>query len=107
MSYRAWLPARALPGQRAALARAFIERGVLEECRATVPGFVRGELLLSDSDPDLVCVTVEWTDRQAFLDWQASPVRAAQGPALMQWLSAVAASELFRTEHAIGRDVGR
>lgn len=102
MTYRAWLPARALPGQRDALVRAFIERGVIEECRATIPGFVRGELLLSESDPDVACVTVEWADRQAFLDWQASPVRAAQGSAFAQWLQLAPVSELFRAVHVVG-----
>ena len=65
-------------------------------------GHVRGELLLSESDPDVACVTVEWADRQAFLDWQASPARAAQGSAFAQWLQLAPVSELFRAGHVVG-----
>lgn len=104
MSFRAWLPVQVLPGQRDPLVRAFIERGVIEECRATIAGFVRGELLLSESDPDALSVSVEWVDRRSFLDWQASPVRSAQGPAFMQWVASAPVSELYRVAHVVSHE---
>ena len=101
MTYRAWLAGSATPGQRDALVRAFVERRVIEECKETIPGFLGGELLLSEDDPDALCVTVEWADRQSFLDWQNSSVRAAQTPAVAPFLSAMPSSQLFHCVHAV------
>ena len=104
MTYRAWLTVRAKPGQRDALAAAFIERRIIEECRDTVAGFLGGELLLAHDDPDALCVTVEWADREAFLVWQASPVRAAQAPALLHLAQSAEPSRLFRGVHRVERE---
>lgn len=103
MSFRAWLPARALPGRRDELVQAVMAGRIIEQCRDTIPGFLGGELLLSEDDLDAVCVSVEWTDRQAFMDWQSSPVRAAQGPGLAHLLRAVPASQLFKSIHVVAR----
>lgn len=101
MTYRTWLAGRATPGQREALVQAFLERRVIEECRDTIPGYLGAELLLSENDPDALCVTVEWVDRQSCLDWQASPVRAAQFPALAGLLSSMSPSQLYQCVHAV------
>lgn len=101
MSYRSLMYAHALPGRRDELVTAFITRRVIEECRETISGFVHGELLLSEDDHDAVCVTVEWKDRQAFLAWQASPVRAAQGVELAHLVQALPVSQLLRSRHVV------
>jgi heme-degrading monooxygenase HmoA len=101
MSYRAWLSVRALPGRRDELVTAFVTRRVIEECREAIPGFIHGELLLSEDDPDAVCVTVEWQDRQDFQAWQASPVRAAQGAELAHLVQALPVSQLLRSRHVV------
>lgn len=104
MTYRAWLSVRAKPGQRDELAAAFIAHRIIEECRDTVPGFLGGELLLAEDDPEALCVTVEWADRESFLAWQASPVRAAQAPALLPLAQSAEASRLFSSAHRVARD---
>lgn len=101
MSYRAWLTARALPGRRDELVTAFVTRRVIEECCEAIPGFIHGELLLCEDDPDAVSVTVEWQNRQAFDTWQTSPVRAAQGAGLVHLLQALPVSQLFRRQHVV------
>jgi heme-degrading monooxygenase HmoA len=101
MSYRAWLSVRALPGRRDELVTAFVAHRVIEECRETISGFLHGELLLSEDDPDALCVTVEWQDRQAFDAWQTSPVRAAQGAVLAHLVQALPVSQLFRRQHVV------
>lgn len=106
MTYRAWLPAYAKPGQRETLVHAFIEQRVIEQCRQSIPGFCSGELLLSEDNPDLLCVTVEWIDRQSFLDWQASPVRAAQTPALAALLCTLPVSQLFQRVQVVPKAAG-
>ena len=101
MSYRTLLSARALPGRRDELVAAFIALRVIEECRETVPGFVDGELLLIEDDPDALCVTVQWQDRPAFEAWQSSPVRAAQGTSLAHLVQALPVSQLFSRFHVV------
>jgi heme-degrading monooxygenase HmoA len=101
MSYRAWLSASALPGRRDELVAVFVARRVIEECRETIPGFVHGELLLSEDDPDALCVTVEWLNRQAFDAWQTSAVRAAQGAGLAHLVQTLPVSQLFSSVHIV------
>ena len=101
MKFRTWLAGRALPGRRAELVQRFVERRVLEECRATIPGFLGGDLLVSDTDPDAICVTVEWASREDFLAWQSSPVRAAQLPDLAPLLQSMQTSEAYAVVHGL------
>lgn len=99
MRYRTWLAGRALPGRREELIRRFVDRRVLEECRATIPGFLGGELLMAEHDPDVVCVTVDWASREDFLAWQASPARAAQLPDLAPLLHSMQPGESYAVMH--------
>lgn len=92
---RSFLHARALPGRRADLVAAFQQRRILEECLETISGALDGELLLSNEDPDALCVSVLWSSVDAHLAWLASPVRAAQGPALAALVAHVEAPVLM------------
>lgn len=53
MSMVSHLNVRVDPGQRDAAARDFVELQVLERCAEVIPGFLRGEMLLSASDGGL------------------------------------------------------
>lgn len=101
MKFRTWLAGRALPGQREELMRRFVERRVLEECRVAIPGFLGGELLVAENDPDAICVTVNWASREDFLAWQASPVRAAQLPDLAALMHSMQPSEAYAVVHGV------
>ena len=98
---RSFLHARALPGKRAELVQAFTGRRVLQECREAVPGCLGGELLLSASEPDALCVTVLWASPADHHAWLASPVRVAQGPALAAWLASADAPVLMPVATAL------
>jgi quinol monooxygenase YgiN len=84
---RSFLHARALSGRRTALVQAYAEHRVLEQCRLTAPGCISGELLLSPTDPDALCITVLWASQADHEAWLASPVRAAQGQVLVPFLA--------------------
>ena len=92
---RSFLHARSLPGRRAELVAAFQQKRTLEECLETISGALDGELLLSNEDPDALCVTVLWSSVDAHRAWLTSPVRAAQGPALAALVAHVEAPVLM------------
>lgn len=64
---------------RAEAIQQFISAGVIEACRDTIPGFVKGTLLEALDDDRCACVIVEWQDRESFEQWMHSPVREALG----------------------------
>ena len=99
MSVRSLLSFRVHPGQREAAARAYVCRRVLEECAEAIPGFLGGELMLSQDDPDLMCVIALWDCEASYQQWLASPVRAAQGPDLADFLAQDPSSALFEMAH--------
>lgn len=104
---RSFLHARALPGQRAALVHAFIGHRILEQCKEAVPGCLAGELLLSGTDPDALCVTVLWASQADHEAWLASPVRAAQGPALAALVADVQPPVLMSMAWALNTEPGQ
>lgn len=69
------LPLSALPDAREAAIASFVEVGVIERCRDSIPGFISGTLLRSKHDPSAACVVVEWRDEHAFEDWMNHPSR--------------------------------
>ena len=73
------LTLRSPPGRLDEAIGQFEARGVLQACRDAVPGFVCGRLLRSLDDGDSACVICGWTDRAAFEQWTASPLRGAGG----------------------------
>lgn len=89
---RSTLVAQAKRGQRARLIQAFLERRVLQECQATVSGFISAEVLTPQDAEDEVQVTVLWADQAAWQEWQDSPVRQAQQADLAPWLAALPSS---------------
>ncbi|WP_068335455.1 antibiotic biosynthesis monooxygenase family protein [Ruegeria profundi] len=56
----------------------YVERRILDECKETIPGLIRGELLKSSQGDGQICVLCQWTDKDAYNQWLASPVRAKQ-----------------------------
>lgn len=79
---RSFLHARAHPGQRATLVHAFKEHRILDQCAEAVPGCLEGQLLLSVTDPEALCVTVLWASQADHEAWMTSPVRVVQSQAL-------------------------
>lgn len=98
--HRSLLTFRSHPGQRDEAAHNFVQRRVLEECAASIPGFLGGELLLSPEDPDLMCVTALWDGAASYQQWLDSPVRAAQGPDLAPFLAQAPVAVLFEIVHS-------
>lgn len=102
---RTFLHARALPG-RAALVQAYAELRVLAQCRETVPGCLSGELLLSTSDADALCITVLWASQADHEAWLASPVRVSQGLALRPFIADAQAPVLMPVAVALPGETG-
>jgi len=64
----------------------FIKRRVIEECEETVPGFLHGDLMTSSEKDGQICVMCKWTDKAAYDQWAASPVRAKQNEDILNYL---------------------
>ena len=97
--HRSLLTFRTHPGMREQAVRTVVRRRVLEECAEAIPGFLGGELALSPEDPDVICVTALWACEASYLQWLASPVRAAQGPDLAPFLAQAPVAALFGIAH--------
>ncbi|MFT3813482.1 MAG: antibiotic biosynthesis monooxygenase family protein [Acidovorax sp.] len=100
MTVRSLLSLRVHPGQREAAAQAYASRRVLEECAEATPGFLGGELVLSQEDPDVMCVIALWDSAASYQQWLASPVRTAQGPDLAPFLAQTPSSTMFDVAHS-------
>lgn len=100
MRVKSLLSLRVHPGQRESAAQAFVRRRVLEECAEAIPGFFGGALMLPHDDPDLMCVSGLWDSEASYRQWLASPLRAAQGPALAGFLAQVPFTALFDIPHS-------
>lgn len=99
---RSTLTAKSIPGQREQLISAFFRRRVLEECKATIAGFVSAEVLISLADADEVQISVLWRDQSAWQAWQDSPVRLQQTHALAPLLACVPQGHLYAlVPHAV------
>lgn len=100
MKYRSLLTFRVRPSMRDEAARTFVQGRVLEECAQAVAGFLGGELILSQEEPDLMHVTALWVNEAAYQLWLASAVRAAQGPALAPFLADEPSAVLLQIVHS-------
>lgn len=87
MSFVSQMAVKVRPGQRADAIAAFRARRVLEECAESIPGFLKGRLLLSTECGDAFVVEAEWANPGDIQDWQNHPVRAAQASDLSGWLA--------------------
>lgn len=92
---RSTLTARSIPGQRKELMAAFFKHHVFEECKAAVPGFLSGEVLLSMADADELQISVLWSNQRAWQTWQDSPVRHQQVHALAHLLACAPQGQLY------------
>jgi heme-degrading monooxygenase HmoA len=76
-----------VPGDTAdAFTEQYIQRRIIPECAETIPGFLHGELMKSDSGDGLHCVMCQWGDKASYGQWVTSPVREKQGEDMMAFL---------------------
>ncbi len=73
----------------------FFRRRVFEECKAAVPGFISGEVLLSLTDADELQISVLWRDQSAWQAWQDSEVRLQQAHDLAPLLACAPIGKLY------------
>lgn len=90
-------------GLRDVAIRAFIDRNVFEECAQAIPGFLSGELLAPDSNPDEIVIVARWSHKQAFVDWNLHEVRHLQEADLSHFLAAPPVISRFTTKHHFSR----
>lgn len=95
MPCRSLLIVQLKTGTRDEAVSAYHTRRVLEECAEAIPQFIAGRVCLSENDPDLICVEVDWSDPQGWHDWMAHPVRAAQTDDIGRFVAAVIHSGVY------------
>lgn len=95
MPCRSLLIVRLLPGTRAEAVAAYHQRRVLEECAEAIPQYIAGQVCLSDNDPDLICIEVDWSDPQGWHDWMVHPVRAAQAGDIGRFVAGIVHSGVY------------
>ena len=96
MAYRSLLIVQLLPGTRDAAVAAYHERRVLEECREAIPEYVAGRVCLSETDPDRICIEVDWSDASGWHAWMAHPVRAAQAADIGRFVQGILVSDVYK-----------
>ncbi len=82
-------------GQRQDAIAALEARRIFEECAEAVDGFLGGELLLPEDEPDTLYIIARWQTRDAAMAWLASPVRAAQNSDLSPFVSKAPVSRIM------------
>ncbi len=101
MTFWSILMVKVKNGNGEAAAQAWVKRRCVEEAAETIPGFRHGEVLLSPSEPDLMCVMCAWDDEAAYQAWQKSPVRAKQVTDLSPLFSGDVKTMIFQSIHAV------
>ncbi len=84
-------------------AAAHTNRRAIEECAETIPGFVYGETLISNEDPNLMLVICGWESEAAIEEWMQSPVREKQAVDLAPLIDAEAKESKFIRFHKVSR----
>lgn len=59
-------------------AQAWIDRRCIEEAAESIPGFLRGQVLVSDDSDDKACVMCVWSSKSGYEAWLQSPLREKQ-----------------------------
>lgn len=95
MPYRSLLVVQLVPGTRDEAVAAYHERRVLEECKDAIAEFIRGRVCLSETDPDRICIEVDWTSSQGWHDWMDHPVRAAQAKDIGRFVQSIILSDVY------------
>jgi|GEM_PF-3780605 len=95
MSYVSSMTIEVKPHQSKAAIAAFIERRVFNECAASVPGFVRGELMQSIENPEHLHVIAYWHTASDIETWLHHSTRLAQLADLSHFASKVGESHTF------------
>lgn len=78
MSFTTLLMVKVPPEDTDRATTAFVKRRIIEECAEVIPGFEHGQLMQSHDGSGQLCVMCTWTDKAAYKQWVASPVRAKQ-----------------------------
>ena len=95
MACRSLLVVQLHPGTRDAAVAAYTERRILEECQEAIPTFLAGRVYLSETDPDRICIEVDWASKQGWHDWMAHPVRAAQAADIAHYVQNIILSDVY------------
>lgn len=95
MPYRSLLVVQLLPGTRDAAVAAYHRRRVLEECKEAIPEYLAGRVCLSETDPDRICIEVDWSAAKGWHDWMAHPVRAAQAADIGKFVQNIILSDVY------------
>ena len=95
MSYVSSMTIEIKPQQSQAAIAAFIERRVFSECAATIPGFVRGELMQSVDKPEHLHIIAHWRTATDIDTWLHHATRLAQLRDLSHFANSVGESHTF------------
>ncbi|MGX9349721.1 antibiotic biosynthesis monooxygenase family protein [Shimia sp. W99] len=93
--FQSILVVRVQPGKGPAAMQIFHDRGVLSECAAAIPGFIKGALHASVEDPDRICILGTWRDAESYRAWGIHPARAAQLADIGHLIAEVELAEIF------------
>jgi heme-degrading monooxygenase HmoA len=85
------------------VAQIWIDRRCIEEAAESIPGFLRGEVLVHDEADDKICVLCVWNSRSDYEAWQKCPLRDKQGADIAPLVSADVHSICFDQMHEVKR----
>ncbi len=95
MPYRSLLVVQLVLGTRDEAVAAYHERRVLDECKDAIAEFIGGRVCLSETDPDRICIEVDWASAQGWHDWMDHPVRAAQAKDIGRFVQSIILSDVY------------
>jgi heme-degrading monooxygenase HmoA len=99
MSYVSTMTVQVKPDTAKAALAAFVQQRIFAECKHALPGFDRGELLQSTSEPEQILIIAHWQTLADLEAWQLHPVRARQLQDLSHFAVSVSASNTYHVSH--------
>lgn len=101
MPYYSMLMVTARDKTASETAKIWIDRRCIEEAGETIPGFLRGEVLVQDGTDDTICVLCVWNAKSDYEAWLKSPVRDKQTADIAPMLTADVSSVCFEEVHDV------
>lgn len=101
MSYVSMLMITAHNKPAREVAQIWIDRRCIEEAAESIPGFLRGEVLVQGESDGKVCVLCVWNARSDYEAWQKSPLRDKQGVDIAPLVKADVTSICFDQVHEV------